>query len=97
MNFLDERWTAIPQGLDRANLYPYEAPRINFIINRGKIQKLPNKFKFDKRIPILAIGSNRSPSQLLRKFGKLEKSFMNLKFRTCLKRLPASRKEYIRT
>ena len=35
MNFLDERWTAIPQGLDRANLYPYEAPRINFIINRG--------------------------------------------------------------
>ena len=72
MNFLDERWTEIPQGLDRANLYPYEAPRINFIINKGKIQKLPNEFKFDKRIPILAIVSNRSPSQLLRKFGKLE-------------------------
>ena len=72
MNFLDKIWTDIPQGLNRANLYPYQAPPVSFVINHGKLQKLPHKFKFDKRIPILAIGSNRSPSQLLRKFGKSE-------------------------
>ena len=69
MDLLDPTWTEIPEGNKRAELYPYSAPQFNFLLNNGELQKLPNSYDLKNKIAILAIGSNRSPSQLLRKFG----------------------------
>ena len=72
MNFLDKSWTDLPQGINRATKYPYDAPNVSFLLDQGILKPLTNTFHLAKKIPILAIGSNRSPSQLLRKFGKKE-------------------------
>ena len=69
MDFLDPTWTEIPEGNKRAELYPYSAPQFSFLLNNGELLKLPNSYDLKNKIAILAIGSNRSPSQLLRKFG----------------------------
>ena len=72
MNFLDKSWTDLPQGINRATKYPYDAPNESFLLDQGILKPLTNTFHLEKKIPILAIGSNRSPSQLLRKFGEKE-------------------------
>ena len=72
MDLLDPTWTEIPEGNKRAELYPYSAPQFNFLLNKGELQKLPSSYDLKNKVAILAIGSNRSPSQLLRKFGDNE-------------------------
>ena len=56
----------------RAVSYPYEAPKTSFTLKDGKFYKGLH-ISLKNRIPILSIGSNRSPYQLKNKFG-LEKN-----------------------
>lgn len=56
--------------LTRAFGYPYPVPNVaDYLFDRGVVQSLPADFGFGDRLPILAVGSNRSPEQLLRKYG----------------------------
>ena len=71
-NYSDPIWTDLPEGMERAKLYPYNAPNYGFLLNNGKIEPIPENLSLLNKIPILAIGSNRAPSQLLRKFGTKE-------------------------
>ena len=71
-NYSDPVWTDLPEGMKRAELYPYNAPNYGFLLNNGKIEPIPENLNLLNKIPILAIGSNRAPSQLLRKFGTKE-------------------------
>ena len=57
-------------SFDRAINYPYFAPNYSFSFHKGKFVKgicddLAN------RIPVLSVGSNRSPYQLKRKMKRL--------------------------
>ena len=52
---------------NRAINYPYYAPNYSFSFYRGKFVK-DICFNLENRIPILSVGSNRSPYQLKRKF-----------------------------
>ena len=52
---------------NRAVSYPYFAPNYSFSFYKGQFVK-EICFDLDKRIPILSVGSNRSPYQLKRKF-----------------------------
>ena len=71
-NYSNPIWTDLPEGMKRAELYPYNAPNYGFLLNNGKIEPIPENLDLLNKIPILAIGSNRAPSQLLRKFGTKE-------------------------
>ena len=66
--------------LDRALLYPYEAPEGSYLLAKGRLFQLNQRdLEEDNlvqakpllvgRTPVLAVGSNRAPYQLLRKFG----------------------------
>lgn len=55
--------------LHRARGYPYDYPRHSYVFKEGEL------FPFDldatlNRTPVLAFGSNQSPAQLVRKFGR---------------------------
>jgi len=52
---------------ERAISYPYPAPDYSFSFYKGSFVK-DICHKLDNRIPILSVGSNRSPYQLKRKF-----------------------------
>ena len=64
---------------DRAHLYPYRAPEGGYLLSRGQLFSLDQR-RLEKRetvhakhllfgrTPVLAVGSNRAPYQLLRKF-----------------------------
>ena len=54
--------------LDRALRYPYEAPLSSYVFVDGEAAEV--EFTTEGRKPVLAIGSNGSPVQLLRKFGR---------------------------
>ena len=65
---------------DRAHLYPYKAPEGGYLLLKGRLFLLDQRaLKEDNpvkakpllagRTPVLAVGSNRAPYQLLRKFG----------------------------
>lgn len=59
------------QHLLRAFLYPYTAPDHDFLFVDGAVMALPGdsiKDAITGRIPVLAVGSNRAPVQLARKF-----------------------------
>ncbi len=56
-------------ALDRAFGYPYAAPTHDYIFRSGTIEPLQDDAPLDGRTPVLAIGSNRAPEQLTRKFG----------------------------
>ena len=56
----------------RALEYPYSYPAYDFVLNNGSATPLQDRRSLKDRIPVLAIGSNRSPEQLLRKFGDQE-------------------------
>lgn len=61
--------------LSRALGYPYPAPDHSYRFVDGAVEPLvpgPDdlmQWRSDGRVPVLAIGSNRAPSQLARKFG----------------------------
>jgi len=56
----------------RALDYPYCCPEYDFVLDNGSTRPLQDRNSLEGRIPVLAIGSNRSPEQLLRKFGDQE-------------------------
>ena len=56
----------------RALDYPYCCPAYDFVLDNGSTKPLQDRNNLEGRIPVLAIGSNRSPEQLLRKFGDQE-------------------------
>lgn len=56
--------------LKRALGYPYHVPENDFVLSNGDIRNFQDNSVLRGRKPVLAIGSNRSPEQLLRKFGK---------------------------
>ena len=66
--------------IDRACKYPYNAPEGGFILAAGRLLHLeqaqldqmdedPHRGVLAGRTPVLSVGSNRAPIQLLRKFG----------------------------
>ena len=66
--------------IDRACNYPYNAPEGGFILAAGRLLHLeqaqldqmdedPHRGVLAGRTPVLSVGSNRAPIQLLRKFG----------------------------
>ena len=59
---------AYPKDLARAFEYPYSWPRASYVLEKGALSAFEPAHRH-ARLPILAIGSNRSPDQLLRKFG----------------------------
>ncbi len=66
-DFLEERFLKELNFFQRATLYPYKAPDFSFSFLDGAFVKglhLPLK----DRYPVLSIGSNRSPYQLMKKF-----------------------------
>ena len=48
--------------------YPYSYPAYDFVLDKGSVAPLQDRNSLEGRVPVLAIGSNRSPEQLLRKF-----------------------------
>ena len=56
--------------ISRALDYPYPSPAYDFVLDNGSVERLEDKSILAGRVPVLAIGSNRSPEQLLRKFGE---------------------------
>jgi len=64
----------------RALDYPYSYPAYDFVLDNGSAVPLHDRNSLEGRIPVLAIGSNRSPEQLLRKFG--DQNFLPV---TCVK------------
>ena len=56
----------------QATLYPYPAPEGDFVMEKGLPRPVPEGIGADTlrgRVPVLSVGSNRSPLQLRRKFG----------------------------
>ena len=64
----------------RALDYPYSYPAYDFVLDNGSVAPLQDRKSLEGRTPVLAIGSNRSPEQLLRKFG--DQNFLPV---TCVK------------
>ena len=64
----------------RALDYPYSYPAYDFVLDNGSAVPFQERNSLEGRIPVLAIGSNRSPEQLLRKFG--DQNFLPV---TCVK------------
>lgn len=65
-----------PSTLDpvvRALTYPYPAPGHDYVFRAGRAEPVPalTAAQRDDRIPVLAIGSNRAPEQLQRKFADM--------------------------
>lgn len=54
--------------LGRALGYPYPAHAADFLFRDGAAQPLPPDYALDGLTPVVAVGSNRSPVQLARKF-----------------------------
>lgn len=69
----DARWTTITHlsQTERAEEYPYQAPSSSYLILDGKWRAITADEMPDlsHRTALLSVGSNRSPQQLLRKFG----------------------------
>lgn len=53
----------------RAKGYPYTAPDHDYLFRGGVAEPLPAPYDFAGRVPVVGIGSNRSPLQLARKYG----------------------------
>ncbi len=61
--------------LKRARDYPYDSPRGSFLYQDGEILEF-HPDQITNRIPVLAFGSNKAPTQLQRKFGHLPNSII---------------------
>jgi hypothetical protein len=59
--------------LERALTYPYDPPHHDFVLERGVARRVDRLTESDRatREPVLALGSNRAPAQLARKFHDL--------------------------
>ncbi|MEO9901404.1 hypothetical protein [Nisaea sp.] len=55
--------------LSRAYSYPYQAPAHDYLFRDGRANRLPANIDLAERQPVIAVGSNRAPEQLHRKFG----------------------------
>ncbi|MDA1309112.1 MAG: hypothetical protein O2985_05835 [Proteobacteria bacterium] len=53
----------------RALGYPYPAPTDDFVLRAGVAESFDSSVSLTDRTPVLAVGSNRAPEQLRRKFG----------------------------
>ncbi len=60
-----------PEIIDRALGYPYDIRDSSFTLHRGRAVAFEPMATADRR-PVIAIGSNRAPQQLKRKFGDNE-------------------------
>jgi hypothetical protein len=56
-------------AIQRALAYPYAAPAGDYLFTGGAAGPLPPGLDLTGRTPVLAVGSNRAPEQLRRKFG----------------------------
>ena len=65
-------------SFERAVSYPYPAPNFSFSFYKGAFVK-GISHDLENRIPILSVGSNRSPYQLKRKF-----TFFDFPFKLCI-------------
>lgn len=52
----------------RALGYPYDIPAHSYVLKDGMLLNWPKEMDLEGRTPVLACGSNQSPSQLMRKF-----------------------------
>ena len=59
-------------ALARATDYPYAAHPEPFLFRGGRAEPLPADLRTDHLIPVIAVGSNRAPLQLARKFERME-------------------------
>lgn len=57
------------EKLSRAYGYPYPAPDHDFLFHEQTVSLLDPSFDLNGRQPVIAVGSNRAPEQLARKFG----------------------------
>ena len=57
------------QSLRRAYGYPYAAPSHDYLFTEGRVEVLREEADLGSRQPVIAVGSNRAPEQLARKFG----------------------------
>ena len=64
-----ERSAEDTEKLARAHGYPYPAPADDFLFQGGQACPLPDVLDLADRTPVIAVGSNRAPDQLVRKFG----------------------------
>ncbi|SCA55863.1 conserved hypothetical protein [Candidatus Terasakiella magnetica] len=55
--------------LQRALGYPYDIPSTSYVLEGEKVCPWRGEIDLSTRLPVLACGSNQSPTQLLRKFG----------------------------
>jgi hypothetical protein len=62
----------VPEWLFRATAYPYLVPPHSYLFDNERAEPLPLPADLDygNRTPVLAIGSNRSPYQLARKYAR---------------------------
>jgi len=56
-------------AIARALGYPYPAPSGDYLYRDGGVEAFDDGMTLSGRVPVLAIGSNRAPEQLRRKFG----------------------------
>ncbi|UUX51972.1 hypothetical protein NUH88_09760 [Nisaea acidiphila] len=56
-------------GLQRAYGYPYAAPPHDYVFTEGRAETFRGEVDLSERHPVIAVGSNRAPEQLRRKFG----------------------------
>lgn len=68
------RRTVSADALARAVAYPYPAHPDPFLFRDGRADPLPPDTAFARRTPVIAVGSNRAPEQLARKFDRLSVS-----------------------
>jgi hypothetical protein len=62
----------MPHRIPHAKAYPFPIPDASFIYDNGATRPAdPARMVRDGRTPVLAAGSNQSPEQIHRKFGKL--------------------------
>ena len=67
----DKKYFPEYNWFEKAISYPYKAPTTSFTFKNGKFYQGIH-ISLKDRVPILSIGSNRSPYQLKNKFGVKE-------------------------
>ena len=61
---------SLKSDIARALGYPYPAPTDDFVLRAGVAERFDSSVSLIHRTPVLAVGSNRAPEQLRRKFGE---------------------------
>ncbi len=66
-----QRLPPVSDPVSHAKAYPFPAPDHSYLYEAGGWQNLGTDFDSAGRTPVLAAGSNQSPEQLARKYGKM--------------------------